>query len=210
MKMNKKKLAVVSLVLCIAAIISMGSLAWFTAEDSIVNNLSFVNDFAMDLVETDATGAVVGTEGSTTGLTFTNLVPNQTIHKDPTVINKSATEPQWVKMTVKVSNGAAWATVLGPGTKLWDIFTGYTDSLWVHPSDPVLDDSDNIVATFYLKDKLIPGGQIPLFTGIKISNAIETTDVSSLNGTTITIEAKAIQSSELGVSTCVDAFNLVG
>ena len=210
MKMNKKKLAVVSLAVCVLAILSLGSLAWYTAEDSLTNNLNFVNDFAMDLIETDDQGHEVGTGSSTTGLTINNIVPNQKIHKDPTVINKSAVEPQWIKMTVKVSKGQQWINFLGVDASLEVLFLGYDDTMWEHPVDPALDGNGNLVATFYLKDKLVPGASVTLFNQIYIHPAMKVADAANLNGTTITIEAKAIQSSAVGVDTCQAAFAKIG
>lgn len=195
MKMNKKKLAVVSLVLCIAAIISMGSLAWFTADDTVVNNLSFVTDFQMDLVEHEgsAEGTEVGTGTSQTGLTLSNLKPGSEVWKDPTVLNKSASEAQWIKMTVKVSKAAAWATAVPEGTDLTTIFTGYVDDLWFHPEDPAIEGTD-YVATFYLKNKLAAGSSQALFTGIKIPETMTLDQAKAIEDCTITVIANAVQS----------------
>ena len=38
MKMTKKKVFVTALAVCLVAILSMGSLAWFSAQDSVTNN----------------------------------------------------------------------------------------------------------------------------------------------------------------------------
>lgn len=209
MKMNKKKLAVLSLVLCVAAVVSMSSLAWFSAEDSVTNTLNFVNDFAMDVYETKEDGTKVGVGGDTVGLVFDNLVPNQKIHKDPTVLNKSATEPQWVRMTVKVSKGQDWINFLGVDASLEVIFRGYTDALWEHPEDTKLDDEGNLVRTFYLREKLAPGATITLFNEVYIHSAMTTADAAKLTGTTITIQAKAIQSSQVDADSCRAAFAIV-
>ena len=38
MKMTKKKVFVIALAICLVAIISMGTLAWFNAQDAVTND----------------------------------------------------------------------------------------------------------------------------------------------------------------------------
>ena len=133
MKMNKKKLAVVSLVLCIAAIISMSSLAWFTAEDTVDNTLKFVTDFAMDLYETNGQGGIIRDASDPTktiGQVYENLRPGSTIYKDPTVVNKSSSDDQWIRMTVTLDHYDVWDDVVPSGADLSAVFTGHTASAW--------------------------------------------------------------------------------
>jgi len=192
MKMNKKKLAVVSLILCVVAIISMGSLAWFTADDYVDNELNFVTNFSMDLIEHNGT-KVVGKGDNHTGLTFDNVKPGDELKKDPTVINKSKKEDQWIKMTVKVSDATSWASVVPEGFDLSAIFTGYTDSLWLHPEDPKVEGTDYVM-TFYLKDKLAAGSEVTLFTGVTIPDTMTLEQAQAIGSSTITISADAMQS----------------
>lgn len=194
MKMNKKKLAVVSLVLCIAAIISMGSLAWFTADDYVDNTLKFVTNFEMDLIEhqDSADGKVIGKGDNHTGITFKDVKPGSELYKDPTVVNKSKKEDQWIKFTVTVDNATAWASVVPTGTDLTTIFTGYDDSLWLHPEDPKVDGT-NYVATFYLKDKLAAGSSQALFTGVTIPETMTLTQAQAIGESHIIVKAEAIQ-----------------
>ncbi|MBQ0101463.1 MAG: SipW-dependent-type signal peptide-containing protein, partial [Firmicutes bacterium] len=208
MKMNKKKLAVVSLVLCVAAIISMNTLAWFTDNDSIVNEFNFVDDFAVDIYETNDEGEKVGVDGDTTGLTFENVLPGQTLHKDPTVLNKSSVESMWVKMTVTVGN--VWRDgFLGAGASLQNLFLGYEDELWAHPDDVTLDENNNLVAVFYLKDKLAPGAEVKLFEEVYIHSAMTKEIAAQLNGTTLTVKADVVQTTAFPAEDCVSAFALV-
>ena len=55
MKNTKKKVFVVALAICLVAIISMGSLAWFTASDSVDNTFKIAdsNDDANDVFSID-------------------------------------------------------------------------------------------------------------------------------------------------------------
>ena len=209
MKMNKKKLAVVSLVLCIAAIISMSSLAWFTATDYVDNTLNFAekSSFVVDVIEHDADGNEVGTLDDPIGNTYEDLLPNQVISKDPCIINKSATEAQFIRATVTLSNAAKWKTLVAEGTDLATIFEGFDDEAWTRYDAPVVS-GDTISYTFYLDEQLPAGEDACLFTGVRIPSTITTDDVADLQETTITITADAIQTTGFSeAATAYTAFN---
>lgn len=191
MKMNKKKLAVVSLVLCIAAIISMSSLAWFTANDYVDNTLKFSTDFAMDLIEhkDSADGKVIGKGDNHTGITFKDVKPGSELYKDPTVVNKSKNEDQWIKFTVSFDNATTWADLV---TDFTTLFTGYDESLWTIAEDPKVDGS-NYVATFYLTDKLAAGSSQALFTGITIPEDMTLEQATTMSTSVMTVTADAMQ-----------------
>ena len=211
MKMNKKKLAVVSLVLCVAAIISMGSLAWFTANDTVTNTLTFATDFAMDVYETDIDGVtqrVVNNE--TVGWDYTNLHPNQVIHKDPTVLNKSTSEAQWIKVSVTVDNLSIWSQVVEEGSDLTSIFKEFDASAWTLYGTPETDeDADTITYTYILNSALPAGKTATLFKSVQIPSAITLDQAKELAGAKIIIKGEALQTSDLGVTTAKAAWVLV-
>lgn len=212
MKMNKKKIAVVSLIVCIASIASLGSLAWFSDTDTVTNTLKFVTDFEMDLYETDENGKiVVDASKNTIGQTYENLTPGATLHKDPTVINKSSTEGQYIRMTVTVSKAFEWAKLIKSGTDLTTVFTGYDKTLWTRVDEPVSDGkADTITYTYYLNDVLAAGKTATLFTGITIPSSMTSAQAKDIAESVITIKADAIQSSNLGtVSDTMAAFAVV-
>lgn len=211
MKMNKKKLAVVSLVLCVIAILSMGSLAWFTADDSIKNTLNFADssDFVIDVIEHDADGQEVGTLSDPIGNTYDDLFPNQLIAKDPYVINKSASEDQFIRVTVTLSNAAKWASLVTEGTDLTTIFEGFDESKWTRYDDPTVDAAnDKISYTFYLNDKLEALKNVAVFSGVRVPSTVTLDDVADLQATIISIKAEAKQTTGFSDSaTAYTAFN---
>lgn len=210
MKMNKKKLAVVSLVLCIAAIISMSSLAWFTADDTVTNTLTFATDFAMDVYETDENGGKYVSGDDTIGHDYTNLHPNQVIHKDPTVLNKSTSEAQWIKVSVTVDNLSIWSQVVEEGSDLTSIFKEFDASAWTLYGTPVTDeDADTITYTYILNAALPAGQTATLFKSVQIPSAITLDQAKELAGAKIIIKGEALQTSDLGVSTAKAAWDLV-
>lgn len=207
MKMNKKKLAVVALILCVAAIISLSSLAWFTATDSVENTLKFSTDFAVDLYETDEENNIVYDEdGETTiGQTYEDLMPGSEIHKDPTVVNKSSAESQYIRMTVTVDHYTMWAAAVTEGSDFTSIFTGLEATDWTRYDDPEVDEGNDIVSyTFYLNSTLGAGETATLFTGVTIPTGLELNDVES---TTITVTADALQVTGNDADTTYAAFN---
>ena len=205
MKMTKKKLAVVSLILCVAAILSMGTLAWFTADDTVTNELKFVTDFKMDLYETDGNGKVIQNKaGETIGRTYNDVRPNATLYKDPTVINKSEKEEQWVRMTVKVTDTDTWKKLgITDLTALFDVADDF-DSTWKRYDAPVVTtgDADNgtMTYTFYLLETLKPGkaNVRTLFKGIHIPETLTIDQAKEIEDCQIIVKAEAMQASDLG------------
>jgi len=100
---SKKILLTVCSILLVAASV-MGTLAYFTSEDSAVNTFT-VGKVAMTLDEapTDTAGKVV--PGDRVQGNKYRLVPGATYTKDPTVHMDPASESSWV--FVKVENGIA-------------------------------------------------------------------------------------------------------
>ena len=215
MTSNKKKVAVVALVVCLVAILSLGSLAWFTASDSVDNELKFVTDFEMDLyehgVDFDAETYTwslnddeVAKGEETLGNTYENIVPNAYLPKDPTVINKSSVEPQWIRMSVTVNNVTGWSAIIEEGADLSDIFSGFKAGDWKLASKEAKGDS--LTYTYYLKEPLQPGDTATLFTGIQIPKDISVEQAADIADTIVSVSADAIQYNGLGVTAPEDAF----
>jgi len=212
MSTKRKKLAVVAILLCVAAAISAGTLAWFTDTDKVENTLKFVTDFEMDLYETDDQGEIVQDgQGNTIGTTYENLYPGATVHKDPTVVNKSSSEPQYIRVTVTVDKADVWTQIIPQGTDLTGIFSGYDSAVWVRNDDPAYDNTAKTVTyTYYLREALAAGQKATLFTGITIPSQLDNDQVSKLDGCKITVTADAIQVNGLeNVTTAAQAFALL-
>lgn len=210
MRMNKKKLAVVSLVLCVAAIVSMSSLAWFTAEDTVDNELKFVTDFAMDLYETNGQGGIIRDASDSTktiGQTYENLRPGATIYKDPTVVNKSSSDYQWIRVTVTLDHFDTWKETVTSPVDLAEFFTGHDEEKWERDSIAISDDGGKTVKyTYYLKDQLAPSATATLFTGVKIPETMTLAQAKAIGTSHITVKAEAIQATGRTVTSAKAAF----
>ena len=118
MRMTKKKVFVAALAICLIATISMGTLAWFTAQDSVNNNFEVMDslrNFEVDVWEIvdsnlDGTLEYIGKNVSgTNGTTYEDVVPGGSYMKEVYVENNSnnALADQYIKMEVTFTNYAA-------------------------------------------------------------------------------------------------------
>ena len=169
MKLTKKKVLVAALALCLVAILSMGTLAWFQATDSVDNYFKVTTDdqtqkpdFKLEIfghkLLPDGT---LGTDEVDTN-TYTHVAPGAPLAKDPTVRNGGQYD-QWVRISVTLNDYAAWEAILGTGYDFSALFTGLN-------ADWTLD--NNTIGTsklvFYKNTKLTAGSTSTLFTGIKL------------------------------------------
>ena len=86
MKMTKKKVFAAALAVCLVAILSMSTLAWFSAQDTVKNEF-FVADstdtdkndiFSVDVLErvdTDGNGVYDATLSSPNGFDYKDILP---------------------------------------------------------------------------------------------------------------------------------------
>lgn len=212
MQNKKSKVLVIALIVSLIAIISIGSLAWFTAKDEVTNTIKLADNFDVDVYETDKCFRPIIDGGETVGQTYTGIMPGQTLKKDPTVKNTGA-HPEWIRVKVTLSSYKVWETKLAAGTDLTTIFGGYKDIMWTRYDDPEIDEEENTVTyTFYLNYVLYPGQIAKLFDSVTIPAEVDQDDISDMNGTfTIKIAAEAIQAENLPktVKNALDAFALL-
>lgn len=210
MKNTKKKVFVVALVVCLLATISMGTLAWFSAQDSVENKFYVADSdddtaneiFSVDVKETTPDGS-----GDDDGYEYTDILPGDTLTKEPHVINTGYYD-QYVRVTVTISDAQAWVDALGANFDVTSVFEGFDATMWTHvwnnmngattvPQDIVyvlyyngiLDGSDteNDTTSGTISD-------ITVFTGINIPTALDQADVAAFGGNfTIDVKAEAVQ-----------------
>lgn len=213
MTMNKKKIAVVALLLCVCALVSMGSLAWFTDSDQVTNTLKFATDkdgnvdFSVDVyefedgVKTDA------------GRTYEKLLPGQLVEKTPVIANDGQYN-EWIRVKVTLSDTDVWVALLGtsdPAKASGLIFKGFNDKDWEFDSKnfDVKDGAKTVTFYAYSKAPFAPGQTSALFTGVQIPTTLTNDTAKAMSGAfTIDVHADAIQSDEITAKTAVDAFAL--
>ena len=218
MKLNKKKVVVVALAICLAAILSVGTLAWFNAQDDITNKFLVTDSetdaddiFSVVVYETelDANGETTGNV-TEAGNTYDNIAPGDVLTKDPTVKNTGKYD-QWVRVNVTLSNATNWMSVLTACqiTELERIFGGYDATLWQSEGNdnPQVDQAtDTVTFTYYLKNKLTPGATATLFTSVTIPEEFDQYYMTYINEFELKVVAEALQADNTGAS-AYEAFN---
>lgn len=219
MKMNKKKMFVVALAVCLVAILSMGSLAWFTAQDSI-NNTFLIADsnatendvFSIDLYEMkDTDGDGVGDTKTDYGIVYGNnneVVPGAELSKEAYVQNTGSYD-QYVRVKVTISDVSVWKTVLGITSitepvdlnEFFDVAADF-DTTWYKNDAEIAYDSveDKLTYVYYYNGVLEAGSAaVSFIDGISIPENMTKEDVVAMEGSfKLSFVAEAIQSDNTG------------
>ena len=223
MKLNKKKVFVAALAVCLVAIISMGTLAWFSDSDFVKNDFMITDStvtnpyevFSVDIYETkvDADGNVVTDangkpETTDAGNTYDNIAPGDVLTKDPTVKN-TGTYNQWVRVKVTLTNAENWLALFKKyNLTLNDLFTNIDSDAWVGVEDYTIT-GGAMTFTYYLKDQLAPNQTVTLFDKVTIPEIFDQTDIYAVKEFALTFVAEAVQV-ENTKDNAVDAFAFVG
>lgn len=214
MKLNKKKVFVAALAVCLVAILSMGTLAWFNAADEVTNDFHV----AVDGNDTNPEFSVDVTE--TTGEDYWKVLPGSVIDKDPAVTNTGDYD-QWIRVAVTMTKAKDWQNFAGPLT-FTSIFKGYDYGLaqdvatstapWLLVKNVVTPDATTGEATWYLylNEKLNPNETEKVFTSVKIDEDFTMDEVQYMAGEfSIIVRAEALQADNTG-DNAVEAFANVG
>lgn len=215
MKMNKTKVFTLALAVCMIAILSMGSLAWFTDTDEVKNDFLIAgsedNDpddiFSVNVWEQkddnddgdfDDADDVPYAEN---GLTYNDILPGDALSKVAHVANTGSYD-QYIRVTVKIDQAAIWAAALGSDfndATLQAMFGGFDITAWGEISTKV--ENNQIVVTMYYNDILAVGGDIVVFDTVNIPNQLtrEQAAYMGANGFSITVTADAVQTENLGI-----------
>ncbi len=199
MKLTKKKVFVAALAVCLVAILSLGTLAWFTATDDVTNIFKVSTDeeqkpdFKLDLFEheADEDGRISYNEVESN--TYDNVAPGDKLFKDPTVRNDGQYD-MWVRISVKLEDYAAWEAILGDGYDFSAILTGVSTD-WSLDHSTV--GTDTLV--YYKDTELAVGDTSTLFTGVAIPGEEFTVD-NMPTQFNLKLVADAIQSDNTGTN----------
>ena len=113
MKLTKKKVFVSALSVCLIAILSFGTLAWFNATDAVTNSFKIADsnqdgtpDFSVEVWENEIDGddnADADGDGDNkithNGNTYKHIAPGDVLAKNPTVQNTGDYD-QWIRVLV--------------------------------------------------------------------------------------------------------------
>lgn len=201
--MTKKKIFVVALAVCLVAIISMGTLAWFNANDEITNKFLVADsngdgapDFKVDVWETD----IVTGEKTQDGNTYEEIAPGDVLKKDPTVTNLGAYD-QWIRVYVTIDEWTAIKEACGNQGLSDDLrnWLSIDTGAWTAADDETKYVGDSVVYVYYLNTKLLPGTSAVLFKDVTIPGEFEQADMTFADGDfAVSVKAEALQADNTG------------
>ena len=212
MKMNKKKVFTLALAVCLIAILSMGSLAWFSDADSVTNDFMIADSadtpdeiFSVDVWENTPDG-----DKDQDGYIYNNILPGAELKKEVYVENTGAYD-QFIRVHVTINNADTWIAALGNGYDLGTIFEGHDETVWTRFEPGVYDGTNNTCTmTYYLNTTLAPDATVCLFDTVVIPSQLTQANMVYVGGGfEMNILAEAVQTENLGVNTAYEAFQIV-
>lgn len=212
MKFNKKKVFVTALAVCLIAILSMGSLAWFSHKDSVYNEF-FVADsedntpdkiFSVDVWEQkddngdgdfDDIGDVERTDAT---LTYRDILPGDELSKIAHVTNTGHYD-QYIRVIVKISDATAWINAVGLDIDMNTVFVGFDETKWDHISKDINGETDTVTYVLYYTDILESEEDLVLFNAVKVPESLTREQAAAFNGGfAIDVKAQAVQTENVG------------
>lgn len=215
MKNSKKKILVISVIVCLIALISIGTLAWFNDSDEVTNQFYIAtSDSPTDPDDIFSVDVWEYTDGDTeekeqSGEKYEDITPGGRYHKEPYVENTGAYD-QWVRVKVTLSDAGAWQNIMNKYglTDLSRIFEDHDETAWTFGGSEL--EEDELTYTYYLNYKLAPGEKACLFTTVVIPSELDQVDLATLGGDfALNIVAEAVQSDNLGAVNAMEAFAIV-
>ena len=214
MRMTKKKVFVAALAVCLVAVLSMGTLAWFSDSDSVTNKFMIADSesdpneiFSVDVWENTPDG-----DKDQDGYEYKDILPGDQLKKEVYVENTGAYD-QYIRVKVTVNNADAWIAALGNGYDLGTMFLGHDETKWTrYEVGQYSNDANGSYYTmvFYLNEKLAPNATVNLFETVEIPSQLTQQQMSFVGGQfDLTILAEAVQTENVGDS-AYEAFQTVG
>ena len=218
--MNKKKILSLALVVLLIATISFGTLAWFNDSKEVKNTFYVASSdapvspddiFSVELkeyIDSNNDGVLEETPNQD-GHNFNDIMPGQTIVKNPVVTNTGMYD-QWIRVTITFADIDAWYALQDGDTASGPVKLLNLGDEWIF-AGLNYEDQDAYVYTYYLNKVLEPNESVNVFTKLKIPSGLEQKDVTGISGREIslTIKAEAVQVDHLEAKNASDAFKEV-
>jgi len=210
MKLTKKKVFVAALAVCLVAILSMGSLAWFSAQDEVTNKFMIATSEDLDpdeIFSVDVWEKTPEEEKDQDGYDYKDILPGDVLQKEVNVENTGYYD-QYIRVTITVSDAQAWMDALNvtAAPRLDAIIAGfdYNANVWIDNSREVV--GDTIVYTTYYNG-ILDGADdgdgknvVNVFTAVKIPQSLTVEQAAAFkSGFEINVKAEAVQTENLGL-----------
>lgn len=219
--MNKKKITLAAIAICLIAILSMSTLAWFTANDRVTNKFYIANSeddpdeiFSVDVWEDDDEDDTNETDADKIhdGIKYDDILPGDTRYKEVHVENTGYYD-QYIRATVTVSGASVWQDVYGMYVVPLEMFADITGQNRAAIAKTVAyydAGNDTFVYELYYADAIAADAEIIVFENIKIDERLDRFQAADLSGEFyINVVADAIQTANLSADV-YEAFKTVG
>ena len=210
--MKKKLMTVLALVLVVAMSVA-GTYAYLTSADKVVNTFTVGNvQIKLDEAKANPDGSLVQGADRVKANSY-KLLPGHTYNKDPMVTVLGGSESSYIKMTVTFSKAAELDDIFKPnGADLTSIFTGYNAANWIAKGNTEDTTANTRTYEFWYKEAVAaPTADVALdalFDSITVPGTITNTQLATIEGMTITVNAYAIQADGFATADAAwEAFN---
>lgn len=201
MKLNKKKVLAIALAVCLIAILSMSTLAWFSDSKNVTNEFLVAGSDDQDPDEIFSVKVSEDTPDGTDdedGYIYENILPGDQLKKTVHVENTGSYD-QYIRVTVTISDAQAWIAAMGnqvTEAQVMALFEGFDATKWHHIWNNRIEDPNptELIFVMYYNEKLAPDAQITVFEGINIPTTLTQEQAAAFaGGFTINVKADAIQ-----------------
>lgn len=196
-KTQKKLRKLLTLVCCAVMLVCVtvgATVAYLTSQDTVTNTFTVGKvGITMDETDVDMNGDPIPNATSRVHENEYKLMPGHTYTKDPTIHIDDATEESYLALTVAVTNASASDTLFGTnsGVDIADVLVGLDTTKWTI-SSTVTNDVRTYIMVY---NETITGStaDIVVFREVQVPGTITNDQLDTLNDTTMTINAYAVQ-----------------
>ena len=228
--MSKKKILAIAVAVCLIAILSFSTLAWFNATDTVVNEFHVADsdgngtpDFSVDVKEevADEDGRKPGCP-TDDGNVYLDILPGDRLSKSVFVQN-TGDYNQWLRVHITFSDSAVWQKAIDKAAaaagKSFDAYVceDLLHLLFVNLCEEPVTVSYNVFGedtmtyTFYYNFVVPPKMGAYIMNGVNIPGVLTQDDMNfGPDGFTITVKVEAVQVENLQAKKSSDAFAEVG
>ncbi|MBQ3847643.1 MAG: hypothetical protein II748_02175 [Clostridia bacterium] len=217
--LSKKKIFAIAVIAALAAILSLGSLAWFTDSEKVENDFLIADSddepddvFSIDLYEMEDTdGDGVGDTKTDTGITYDyndqEVIPGATLSKEAFVDNTGRYD-QYVRVKVTLSKASIWLSVLNIQSvdeyvdlnKFFVTPDGFDETWHRNDADTEYDlTNDTLTYVYYFNGILSPDDDpVRFLKAVKIPGELTKEQAVEMDGSfDIDLVAEALQSENI-------------
>ena len=206
----KKSIALVMMAVLLVAASVMGTLAYLTSHDKVVNTFTVGTvNIKLDEAKANTDGSLVA-GAARVKTNHYKLLPGHTYNKDPMVTVLAGSELSYIKMTVTFSKANELDAIFAPtGANLTSIFNGYDAANWIAKGNTKDAAANTRTYEFWYKETVsAPTADVALdalFDSITVPGTITNEQLATIEGMTITVNAYAIQAD--GSTDAADAWS---